>query len=159
MKNNPSPPTLLQTALERYESALNCLTSPNSSLNKNQVLEILSARDAIQKQLEAENQIPTDILSELIELDSHLKEQAYKITEVTNLSEYQSSLPSSSQAWLLDIETAKKSHPWNRFEWLLKGAKILIWTVNLALFSTLATRFISGGSGFLEVALIAFPGV
>jgi hypothetical protein len=98
-------------------------------------------------------------LSELIELDSLLKEQAYKINQVADLAEYKSSLATSSQAWLLDLETAKQSHPWNRYEWWLKVAKILIWTVNLALFSTLATRFLSGGSGFLEVALIAFPGI
>ena len=147
----------LETALLRYKSALNCLMPSNSSPNKNQVLEILSARDALGKLLEIEETIPPSILSELIELDSHLKEQAYKITEVLNLSEYQSFLPSTSQTWLL--ETAQKSHPWNRFEWWLKGAKIVIWTVNLALFSTLAIRFLSGGSGFLEVALIALPGV
>lgn len=151
------PPTPLQTALERYKSALDCLTSPHSSPNKNQVLEILSARDALAKLLETEETIDISILSQLIELDSQLKEQAYKITEVLNLSEYQSSLPSNFPTWLL--ETAQKSHPWNRFEWWLKGAKIVIWTVNLALFSTLATRFLSGGSGFLEVALIALPGV
>ena len=155
----PAPSTPLQTALEHYKSTLNCLNDPNSSPNKNQVLEILSARDALGKLLETEETIDTSILSELIELDSHLKEQAYKITEVPNLSDYKSSLPSTFQAWLLDIETAQKSHPWNRFEWWLKGAKILILTFNLALFTTLATRFLSGGSGFLEVALIALPGI
>ena len=157
--NNPSPsPTTLQTALERYKNALNCL-SHNSSPNKNQVLEILSARDALGKLLETENSISSSILSELIDQDSQLKEQAYKITQVPDLPDYQGSLPTTSQAWLLDIEAEKKSHPWNSFEWWLKGTKILIWTINLALFSTLATRFLSSGSGFLEVALIAFPGV
>jgi hypothetical protein len=160
MMNNPSPsPSTLQTALERYKKALNCITASNSLTNKNQVLEILSARYALGKLLETENSISPSILSELIELDSQLEEQAYKINQVADLSEYQRSLPTGSQAWLLDLEAAKQSHPWNRYEWWLKVAKILIWTVNLALFSTLATRFLSGGSGFLEVALIAFPGI
>jgi hypothetical protein len=158
--NNPSPSfTSLKTALERYKKALNCITASNSSLKKDQILEILSARDALGKLLETEDSISPSTLSELIKLDSLLKEQAYKITQVADLPEYQSSLPNISQAWLSELETAKQSHPWNSFEWWLKGAKILIWTVNLALFSTLATRFLSGGSGFLEVALIAFPGV
>lgn len=158
--NNSSPsPSPLQTALERYKNALNCITLPNSFFNKDCVLEILSARDALGKLLESEDSISPSTLSELIKLDSQLKEQAYKITQVANLPEYQSSFPNISQAWLSELETAKQSHPWNSFEWWLKGAKILIWTVNLALFSTLATRFLSGGSGFLEVALIAFPGV
>ena len=102
--NNPSPsPTTLQTALERYKNALNCL-SHNSSPNKNQVLEILSARDALGKLLETENSISSSILSELIDQDSQLKEQAYKITQVPDLPDYQGSLPTTSQAWLLDIE-------------------------------------------------------
>jgi Tetratricopeptide repeat len=158
--NNPSPsPTPLQTALERYKHALNCITASNSLTNKDRVLEILSARDALGKLLETESSISPSILSELIKLDSLLKEQAYKITQVDVLPKYQSSFPNISQAWLSELETAKQSHPWNSFEWWLKGVKILIWTVNLALFSTLATRFLSGGYGFLEVALIAFPGV
>lgn len=158
--NNPSPsPTPLQTALERYQNALDCITAPNSFPNKDRILDLLSARDALGKLLETESSISASILSELIELDSLLKEQAYKITQVADLPEYASSFPNISQAWLSELETAKQSHPWNRFEWWLKGAKILIWTVNLALFSTLATRFLSGGSGFLEVALIAFPGI
>ena len=95
MSSVPSP-TPLKTALLRYKSALNCLMPPNSFPNKNQVLEILSARDALGKLLETEETIDISILSELIELDSHLKEQAYKITEVLNLSEYQSSLPTDN---------------------------------------------------------------
>ena len=160
MTNNRSPQShkFLKANLKRYERALNRLTRLDSP-NKKQILQILSARDALGKLLEAENSISPSILSKLIELDSHLKEQAYKIAQVTDLPEYQSSLPTYSQAWLLDIEAEKKSHPWNSFEWWLKGVKILIWTVNLALFGTLATRFLSSSSGFLEVALIAFPGV
>ncbi|MEL6442200.1 MAG: tetratricopeptide repeat protein [Cyanobacteria bacterium J06621_8] len=156
--NNPAPLTPLQAALARYENALNCLSLPNSSPNQDQIIEILSARDVLGKLLETEAEIDTTILSKLIELDGDFKREAYKVTEI-DLTEYRNSLPTSSQAWLLDIEKAQKSHPWNRFEWWLQGAKIVILSVNLALFSTLATRFLSGGSSFLEVALIAFPGI
>ena len=156
--NNPSPSIPLQIALERYQNALNCFTRPNPAPQKSQIIEILSARDALQKQLQAEIQIPTNIWSKLIELDADLKKQAYKINSV-DLAEYRNSLPTTCQPWLVDLETAQKSHPWHRYEWLLKGSKILILTVNLALFTTLATRFLSGGSGFVEVALIALPGV
>jgi hypothetical protein len=135
--NNSSPsPSPLQTALERYKKALHCITASNSCPNRNQVLEIFSARDALGKLLETENSISPSTLSELIGLDSRLKEQAYKITQVADLPKYQSSFPNISQAWLSELETAKQSHPWNSFEWWLQGAKILIWTVNLTLFST-----------------------
>ncbi len=88
MTNNSPPPTPLQTALERYKNALNCLTPLNSFPNKNQVLEIISARDALGKLLETENSISPSILSELIDQDFRLKEQAYKIAQVPDLSEY-----------------------------------------------------------------------
>lgn len=74
--DNSSPQTPLQTALERYKIALKCL---DFSTPQDKILEILSARDALQKQLEAENHISPDILSELIEQDAKFKKQAYKI--------------------------------------------------------------------------------
>ena len=100
------------------------------------------------------------LLRYLIELDAKFKAQAYRIKEEEiDLTEYCQSLPVNSQTWLLAIAEGQKSHPWSRYEWCLQGAKILIWALNIGLFTTLATRFLSGGSGFLELALIAFPGV
>ncbi|MFM6897838.1 MAG: hypothetical protein ACKPKF_11290, partial [Microcystis panniformis] len=70
--NFPSPaPTPFQVALERYQNALNYLdTSQKKSLKKEQALEILTARDALQKRMEAEAEISVDMWSKLIEQDN-----------------------------------------------------------------------------------------
>ncbi len=60
--------TPFQVALERYQNALNYLdTSQNKSLKKEQALEIITARDALQKRMEAESEISVDMWSKLIE--------------------------------------------------------------------------------------------
>ena len=64
--------------------------------------------------------------------------------------------------WYLDVyaeEKARKSHPWNRFDWLLRGIRVLVWTGNLALLGTLAALFLSSGSGFWGAVTIAFPSI
>lgn len=158
MNNLSSSSTLFQTALERYKNALNCFNHSDSSPNKEQIIEILSARDELGKLLEVKKVIDTNMLSKLIELDLELQKKAHQITEI-NLAEYRISLPNTSQSWFSEIEAAQQSHPWSHFDWLIQGAKILIWTVNIALITTLATRFLTGGSGFWEVAIIALPGI
>lgn len=73
-KSDPSSaPTSLQAALERYRVALKCLDRPKTSVSSEQALEILSARDDLQKALETEAQIPVAILPQLMQLDSCLK--------------------------------------------------------------------------------------
>ena len=99
--NSPAPmPTPFQVSLERYQNALNYLdTSHNKSLKKEQALEIIAARDALQKQMEAEAEISVDMWSKLIEQDNRLKQKSYKITQVLDLAEYRETLPISAQAW------------------------------------------------------------
>ncbi len=74
--------TSLEAGLNHYKDALNLLEIPNISLNKQQILDILAARDALQKKLEFEENIPIEIWSKLVEQDNRLKQNAYQITEV-----------------------------------------------------------------------------
>lgn len=158
--NNYAQFTRIQTSLKYYRRALDCLDFPGNSPNKNEILKIISARDTLEKVLATEKEIPINIFSELIELDAYFKAQAYRIKqEEIDLNVYYQSLPTNSQSWLLAIANGQKSHPWRRYEWSFKFAKIVVWTFILAIFSTLATRSLSGGSSFFEVALTALPGV
>lgn len=158
--NNYSQFTLIQTSLKYYRRALACFDSPGNSPNKHEILKIISARDTLEKILATEKEIPINIFSELIELDAYFKAQAYRIKlEKIDLTAYYQSLPLNSQSWLSAIAKSQKSHPWSRYEWSFKFAKIVVWTFILAIFSTLATRSLSGGSSFFEVALTALPGV
>ena len=149
-------PIPLQMALERYRKALEGL-DPKTSTSSKQAFKILWARDALQRQLEAEQEISTDLLPQLIQLDSHLKQQAYKITQVLDLAEYRDTLPTANQAWWWNLESRESLHPWNRFDWLVRGGKFALLSVNFTLIGTIATRFLSSGSGFVEIAALIFP--
>jgi hypothetical protein len=156
--NFPAPaPTPFQVALERYQNALNYLdTSHNKSLKKEQALEIIAARDALQKQMEAEAEISVDMWSKLIEQDNRLKQKSYKITQVLDLAEYCETLPISDQAWWWHLESRESLHPCNRFDWLLRSGKLVLLGVNFTLIGTIATRFLGGGSGLLEIGGVIF---
>ncbi|MDB9398120.1 tetratricopeptide repeat protein [Microcystis aeruginosa CS-573] len=156
--NSPAPvPTPFQVALERYQNALNYLdTSHNKSLKKAQALEIITARDALQKRMEAEAEISVDMSSKLIEQDNRLKQKSYKITQVLDLAEYRETLPMSAQAWWWHLESRESLHPCNRFDWLWRIGKLVLLGVNFTLIGTIATRFLSGGSGLPEIGGVIF---
>jgi lipid A disaccharide synthetase len=73
--NAPTPQsTPLEVAIAAYKTALNSLEIPNILLNKERVLEILAARDALQKQLENDLEIAIEMRSKLVEQDNRLKQ-------------------------------------------------------------------------------------
>lgn len=155
--NYPEPaPNPIQVALELYQTALNYLNNSSITFNKEQALEILVARDALQKQLEAEAKIPVDMWSKLIEQDARLKQKSYKITQVFDLAEYRETLPVSDKAWWWNLESRESLHPCNRFDWLFRIGKLVLLGVNFTLIGTIATRFLSGGSGLLEIGGVIF---
>lgn len=155
--NNPTPAlTPLKVALNRYETALNPLDTSNTSLTEEQIIEILAARDGLQKQLETEEDIPVMMWSELVRQDNRLKQNSYQITKVLNLAEYRESLPISDQAWWWYLEMRESQHPCNRFDWLFRTLKLILLGVNFTLIGTIATRILGGGSGWVEIGLVIF---
>lgn len=139
----------LQFALVRYRLALESLDTPQTSLSTEQALEILSARDALENVLKAQEQVSVDILSQVMQLDLRLKQETYRITQRLNLPDCRASLPVSTQQWWWYLETTGKPHPCNRFDRLFQWIRGLV--------ATLATRLLSGGSGLVEIVAIAIP--
>jgi tetratricopeptide (TPR) repeat protein len=156
--NSPTPePNSLEIALNRYQNALNCLDVSNIRLNQEQILEILSARDALHKQVEVEAEISGEIWSKLIKQDARLKQNTYKITSVIDLSGYQESLSISEKAWWWYLDRRESQHPFNHFDRLFKTLKLLLLGVNFTLIGTIATRFLGGGgSGWVEIGAVIF---
>lgn len=155
MTSLPSP-TFLETALSRYQAALDYLDAADQSLEKDIALEILAARDALQKQLEVENEIPVAMQLSLIEQDDRLKQKAYKITESLDLVKYRESLTNSGDAWWWNLDSRESLHSWNRFDWLFRTIKLVLLGVNFALIGTLSARFLGGGTGLVEIGSVLF---
>ncbi|OLT63592.1 hypothetical protein BJP37_31310 [Moorena bouillonii PNG] len=138
--------------------------SPNPSLLKEKVLEILLTRDALNQVLSSNINPSASVILKLEELDKQLKENAEKLIQFIDLDHYRDNFPKHPDAWWWYLDSyaekkAIKSHPWNRFDWLVRGARVIVWTGNLALLGTLASLFLSSGSGFWRAAAIAFPSI
>jgi len=145
---NPNDATNLATS--RYKTALNCLDNPKSKLSAQEVLEILAARDELQRALKDEQSIPPDLLSQIYDLDAKLKGNANKINRAIALAEYRESLPEPPNDWWWQLDSKNANL-------LLKGLAILTWTGSLGLLANIASRFLSGGIGVVGASAIFFP--
>ncbi|MGK7928792.1 MAG: hypothetical protein AB4290_26735 [Spirulina sp.] len=157
-------PDLLDHYTNTLEQLLNRLNFSNASLSEEESLEILLTRDAIEKVLSTQTKSPAAAILKLEKLDRKLKEKAEKLMQFIELARYRENFTKSPDSWwwYLDIysrEKAQQSHPWNRFDWLFRGVRVVVWTVNLAFLGSLAALFLSSGSGFWGAAAIAFPSI
>jgi tetratricopeptide (TPR) repeat protein len=140
----------LQSALVLYRIALEYLEAPNTALSSEQALEILAARDALQKVLKTQEQVSVELLSQVMELDLRLKQKAGKILKVLNLPECRESLPTSELGWWWNLDS-------KQVNWLIKGLTLITWTGNLGLLANIASRFLSGGVGVVGAIAVVFP--
>jgi len=140
----------INLAISRYQTALNCLDNPKIKLSAQQVLEILVARDELQRVLTNEPSIPPNLLSQIHDLDAKLKGKADKINRVIALADYRESLPEPPQDWWWQLDSKNANL-------LLKGLAVLTWTGSLGLLANISSRFLSGGVGVVGAAAIFFP--
>ena len=140
----------LDFALIRCRNAWEHLDCPKNSLSKEKALEILSARDALQKVLKTQEPVAVDILSEVMELDLRLKQNAGRILKVLNLPECRESLPAPPKDWWWHLDSKEVN-------WLIRGLTVITWTGSLGLLANIASRFLSGGVGVLGAAAVVFP--
>ena len=150
--------SLLDTALSDYESVLSSWQNSETP-NGEQAVNILTARDKVQKALGAENPVTASLLERLVALDNQLQENAALISQILDLATYRNSLSVTPQEWWWNLDSTVESDSSDKFAWLWKGARLSVWTMNLGLLGTLATRFFSGASGLTEVLTIALPSI
>ena len=155
----------LDTTLERYEVVLQSLEETGKTIDVEQVLIILNARDAVQIALKKQKSIPTSRLQKAIKLDALLREKAQLITKSVNaktdkqLADWRESVQPSAEAWWWRLETIAP-HPWDQLDWLWKLLSVAGWTANLSLLINIATRFLGGGGlGLLGAAAVALPSI
>ncbi|NEO36900.1 MAG: tetratricopeptide repeat protein [Moorea sp. SIOASIH] len=140
----------LDFAVVRCRNAWEHLDCAKNSLSKEKALEILSARDALQKVLKTQEPVAVDILSQVMELDLRLKQNAGRILKVLNLPECRESLPAPPQDWWWHLDSKEVN-------WLIRGLTVITWTGSLGLLANIASRFLTGGVGVLGAAAVVFP--
>ncbi len=150
----------LDRAVDRYEKAIAAIEMAGKDLSVELVLDVLTARNAVQAALEDKSQPnPGRLIRAVKELDARLKTQTSYINQVTKLAEWQAILnpPQKEWWWLLDPITPK---PWrDRFDWLWRFCSLLLLTASLAFVADISTRVLSGGPDLAGVFGVIAPTV
>jgi tetratricopeptide (TPR) repeat protein len=157
--------TQLDATLKCYKAAIESLQQVGSSIEVEQVLEVLKARDAVQVALKEHRSIPTSRLKKVIELDAVFREKAELITKAINCQTieqfalWRESVHPPAEAWWWRLESLATPHPWDVCDWLWKCLTVAAWTANLSLLVNIATRFLSGGVGLGGAAAVIVPSI
>jgi tetratricopeptide (TPR) repeat protein len=150
----------LDRAVDRYEKAIAAIEMADKDLAVELVLDVLTARNAVQAALEDKSQPnPGRLIRAVKELDARLKTQTSYINQVTKLAEWQAILnpPQKEWWWLLDPITPK---PWcDRFDWLWRFCSLILLTASLAFVADISTRVLSGGPDLAGVLGVIVPTV
>ncbi|WP_013323568.1 tetratricopeptide repeat protein [Gloeothece verrucosa] len=147
----------IDSSLKIYQSALEIVAQSKRSPSKEQVLDVLLARDSLKNALSNQEKIPHDLVFKIVELDSCLKKQAYKINRVLNLEGYRGSLPTQPEDWWWHLETTGDGHSGDNLDGLWKILRAILWTGNLSLLIAIIPRFLSAGAGLGGALGVVIP--
>ncbi len=148
----------LDDAFKRYEQAIKQLEESVTNLNVEQIVAVLTSRDAVEAALSDKSQDSTKYLISINELDKKLKEYLNLISKFNELADFRSLLNPSVEAGWWAIETPAKNL-WDRFDWLW-GALTIPWLgVNLALIADISSRFLTGSPDSISTFAIVFQSI
>jgi tetratricopeptide (TPR) repeat protein len=150
----------INQAIQRYEQAMASLTkAPPEVATAAQVLEILTARDFLQNQLENTPDNSGIQLERIVQLDAKLRKQASAIAQVINTvgetNHWLDSFKPNENAWWWYLEAPKPEVK----EWFWNGASVVSLTAALTLVGDIAPRFIAGSPDLLSSFFVTAQGV
>jgi tetratricopeptide (TPR) repeat protein len=150
----------LSLLLESYNTQIKSLnvSSDSSSVAQANVIDILLTRDRIDKILQDSNDISSDLVIQLMNLDEELaskKDIVASFFELANQYKEKNNFPNQDRWWWNLDEAALKSHPLNRYDWFFNLAKLGLWTFDVALLVTLINKILLGSSGLAGAGAIA----
>lgn len=134
-------PSNFDCVFKRYASAIAALAESAPRPTIQQILAVLTARDAIHAMVLDKNQEATDYLLGISQLDKQLKEQGKLIAKSKELADLRSLLNPPLEAWWWFLDDVPDSF-WNRFDWLWSALTIPWLAVNLSLVVDISTRFL-----------------
>jgi Tfp pilus assembly protein PilF len=135
----------LEQAIIHYQQTLTVLERlAPSDLTTENILNILIARDHLQKTLTETPFIPATILTTLDRLDDLLK--IHQATIAPIIAELRPKINPDTKNWWWLLETPKIPSQWEKWDFLSNAASITFLTISLGLISEITSRFLSGGS-------------
>ena len=151
----------LDSEIKQYEATIKILETAKSkhiSVSKNQILDVLIARDAVQVDLKPQNPVPVWNLLEVEDLDNRLKQQSKLIVRTINLANWRSLInpPVSNWWWFLD---ESPFHPQNHRNWMWQGLSIFLLTISFAFGTSVYSAWFTGGLDALGSSFASAQGV
>lgn len=150
----------LDRAVDRYEKAIAAIEIAAEDLSVEHVLDVLTARNAVQAALEDKSQPnPGRLIRAVKELDDRLKKQTNYINKVTKVADWQAILnpPQKEWWWLLDPITPKLFR--DRFDWLWRFFSLILLTASLGFVADISKQVLSGGPDIAGVFGVIVPTV
>jgi tetratricopeptide (TPR) repeat protein len=150
----------LDRAVDRYEKVIAAIESHATDLSVELVLDVLTARNAVQAALEDKSQPnPGRLIRAVKELDDRLKKQTNYINQVIKLADWQPILnpPQKEWWWLLDPITPKPFR--DSFDWLWRAFSLVLLTASLGFVADISTRFLTGRPDIWGVFGVIVPTV
>lgn len=157
----------LETIIARYEGTIDIVKEAraSNSIEVEQIIRALNARDAVQIALKQQKIIPSSKLIKVIALDAVFREELKLIVKATKskiteqLAQGRETVNPPAEAWWWRLESITPPHPWDVLDWLWKVLTVAAWTGNLSLLVNIATRFLGGGVGLAGVAAVILPSI
>lgn len=140
--------------LERYENAIANL---ESSPSLQQGLEVLTLRDAVQKDL-VKYTLSASSLCKLRQLDQRLRQQQPWLEQNLDLADWRKIVKPSDDAWWW-FSQPRSPVWWEQFDWLGTFLTLIFLTASASLTVDIFTRFLSGGLDVFSASTIITPGL
>jgi Flp pilus assembly protein TadD len=148
----------LEEAIIHYQQTLIILEqSPPSDLTTENILNILIARDHLQKTLTETPFIPATTLTTIDRLDDLLKKHQIIIAPI--IAELRPKFNPDTKNWWWLLEMPKIPSQWEKWDFLSNAASITFLTISLGLISEITSRFLSGGSDIFGGIVISVQSI
>ncbi|PSN77988.1 hypothetical protein C8B47_19175, partial [filamentous cyanobacterium CCP4] len=111
----------LQQTIDRYEAALVKVEAGDGSASEPDVIALLLARDALERQKQTETELGEADSLRLLSLDRRLKQQAQAINNAVSLNDCRATLTPSGAAWWWSLEPPApptKVYKQDQFDWV-----------------------------------------
>lgn len=109
------------------------------------VLDVLTLRDRIQGYLSAADDIPSEALLRVHELDQLLKQLTPTVVNTLDLSEWQTLLHPPTDAWWWYLELPTEKRWWNQYDWFWNAITIAALTAAASIWMDTTMRFFKSG--------------
>jgi tetratricopeptide (TPR) repeat protein len=146
--------------LEKYAIALSALQA-NVPASHEVILEVLFARDSLQKALDNQEERSVKFLIKLSALDEQLRKQDQAISTGLHLPMWRKVLhpPETNWWWFFEvIKSAPKTTNWDRFDWVFNLLTALFLTGMVSFGSKIIPLVFSGGITIFESIGLVGPG-